>query len=124
MLKVFKKYSLPIELQRYIMSFLQEKEIYDKVINDLSRGIHRSYIKRDWYSIPHRLFAYDIFKKQFKKYSIVVKLTDRYEINELASYINCPSPSTPLFSCKLCRKYHQVTYLGEKFCPILNNRMN
>ena len=47
--------------------------------------------------MPPRLFAYDIFKKQFKKYSIVVKLTDRYEITELASYISCPSPSTPLF---------------------------
>ena len=124
MLKVFETLGLPIEIQRIIMYFLQEKEIYDKVIRDLSRGIHRSYIKRDWYSIPHRLFAYDIFKKQFKKYSIAVKLTDRYEITELASYISCPSPSTPLFCCKLCRKYHQVTYLGEKVCPILNKQAN
>ena len=66
----------------------------------------------------------EIFKKQYKKYSIVVKLTDRYEITEIASYISCPSPSTPLFSCKLCRKYHRVTYLGEKFCPILNKLAN
>ena len=124
MLKVFNKYSLPIEIQRIIMYFLQEREIYNKAIRDLSRGIHRSYIKGDWYSMPPRLFAYDIFKKQFKKYSIVVKLTDRYEITELASYISCPSPSTPLFYCKLCRKYHGVTYLGEKFCITLNKQAN
>lgn len=124
MLKVFKKYNIPIEIQSYIMYFLQEKSIYNRVIKELSCGIHRSYIKGDWYAMPPRLFAHDIFKKQFKKCSIVVKLTDRYEINELASYINNPSPSTPLFSCKLCRKYHEVTYLGEKFCPVLDKLAN
>ena len=104
MLKVFKANNIPIELQRHIMSFLQEKTVYDKVVKDLSRGIHRSYVIGEWHSIPPRLFAYDIFKKQFKKYSTVVKLTKSYEIYDLALYISNPSPSTPLFFCKLCRK--------------------
>ena len=42
MLMVFKKYSIPIDLQRYIMCFLQEREIYDKVISDLSKGIEKT----------------------------------------------------------------------------------
>jgi hypothetical protein len=116
MITLFNKYSIPIEIQRTIMGFLQDTFLYNKIIKELSKGIHRSYVRGN----IHKWQAYDIFKIQLEKCSIVVKLTDMYNINNTSLYICNQSPSAPYFCCKLCRKYHQLNCCGEKYCPILN----
>lgn len=115
MLKIFNKYQIPSDIQGIVYEFLKDKDMYNKVVKELPRGIHRSYVTGDL----NNWQAHDIFKKQFKKYSIVVRLRDSY------TFENWPVPhgassSAPLFSCKLCRKYHQVTYTGQKYCYVLS----
>ena len=114
MLNIFNKYQIPSEIQGFIYEYLKEKDKYNEVVKEIPQGIHRSYVKGDL----NNWKAYDIFKKQFKKYSIVVRLKDLYEFDEWPVPHGLSS-SAPIFTCKLCRKYHQVGYYGDKYCPSL-----
>ena len=123
MLQVFKQYYIPNEIQSRIYLFLQEKDKYNSVLKDLQKGIHRSYIKTD--NVTGDYYSFDIFKKQFAKKTIVVKVSD---LNKVANLSNCEkihalngiSNSLPLFNCKLCKKYHEVIFdSGKKYCDKL-----
>ena len=61
MLNIFNKYQIPSEIQGFIYKYLKEKDKYNKVIKEIPRGIHRSYVTGDL----NHWKAYDIFKKQF-----------------------------------------------------------
>ena len=115
MLNIFNKYQIPSEIQGFIYEYLKEKDKYNEVVKEIPKGIHRSYVKGDL----NNWRAYDIFKKQFKKYSIVVKLRDLYKFDDWDAHGGL-STSAPIFNCKFCRKYHQVGYYGDKYCPLLN----
>ncbi len=116
MKQIFAKYNIPTDVQYYIFIFLQEKTNYDLVVKELPLGIHRSYVKGE----PNNWQAYDIFKKQFKKYSIVVKQSNLYKLTELTEV--GLSQSCPLYYCKLCKRYHRVFENGKKYC-IRSNRI-
>ena len=116
MKQIFAKYNIPTDVQYYVFIFLQEKANYNLVVKELPLGIHRSYVKGE----PNNWQAYDIFKKQFKKYTIVVKQSNLYKLNELTEV--GLSQSCPLYYCKLCKRYHRVLENGKKYC-IRSNRI-
>lgn len=123
MLQVFKQYYIPNEIQSRIYLFLQEKDKYNSVLKDLQKGIHRSYIRID--NVTGDYYSFDIFKKQFAKKTIVVKVSDLNKVANLSNSekihaLNGISNSLPLFNCKLCKKYHEVIFdSGKKYCDKL-----